>query len=213
MCLCWRNDLNMLEADNMSNLSTESTDDANIQMTHARLIVFDLDETLITHTVNKEADPSADMSIELSETEVINVWKRPQIDAVLDYAFAHFDVGIFSFANELYIYPILTTLWSRRNFAFVYCKDKCEHMRYRGKWITVKPLRKIWESAAGLTSNWSQQNTIVFDDVASTAVLNLKNLRLVAPFRCYNKYDTEALVMLEHLRAHSGESASGSGSP
>ncbi|HYQ23113.1 HAD family hydrolase [Stenotrophomonas sp.] len=88
-----------------------------------KLLVLDLDETLV-HASAHELDRPADARV-----VGYHVYKRPHVDAFLDFAFAHFDVGVWTSSGQLYTEPLVAWLMPGRTLEFLWSSQRCSIAR------------------------------------------------------------------------------------
>lgn len=108
-------------------------------MTNTKLLVLDLDETLVfasEHALDRPAD---------LRVAGYHVYKRPHLDAFLDFAFARFRVGVWTSSGRLYAEPLVAHLMAGRVVEFVWSSQRCSIARdwTTGGHVTEKRLAKL----------------------------------------------------------------------
>ena len=84
-----------------------------------KLVVLDLDSTLIYSTKEKLREP--DFMV-----DGYNVYKRPGLDTFLEFCFANFQVGVWSSAAESYVDEIVKNIFKDpKKLLFKWTKNEC----------------------------------------------------------------------------------------
>ncbi len=137
-----------------------------------KLLVLDLDETLVFSTEH-ELDRPADMSV-----VGYHVYKRPHLDAFLDFAFSNFMVGVWTSSGKLYAEPLVAKLMPGRPIEFIWSAMRCSLARdwETGAHSTQKRLAKLKKLGFKL------DQIIGIDDTPSKYAKNYGNLVLVREF-------------------------------
>ncbi|WP_282296829.1 HAD family hydrolase [Stenotrophomonas sp. PS02289] len=159
--------------------------------TDRKLLVLDLDETLV-HASEVELERPADMRV-----ADYHVYKRPHVDAFLDFAFSRFRVGVWTSSGELYARPLVAQLMPGRTPEFVWSAKRCTTVRdwETGHYSTQKRLAKLKRRGYRL------EQIIGIDDTPSKYAQNYGNLVLVQEFNGDLADDELAMLpaYLEHL--------------
>jgi RNA polymerase II subunit A small phosphatase-like protein len=169
------------------------------------LLILDIDETLI-HTENvpdEYADQyDYDFKFKGNGKSLYYTKKRPYLDQFLDFAYANFDIAIWTAAGEDYAREILKNIRVlESSLKFFYTRDNCtiklsyDYSDYYG----VKNLNKLKKKGYDLNQ------VLIVDDKAGTAVNNYSNLILIKPFTDDND-DTELLKLISYLQTIKDES-------
>ena len=104
-----------------------------------KLLVLDIDETLVfasEHALDRPAD---------LRVAGYHVYKRPHLDAFLDYAFATFEVGVWTSSGQGYAEPLVAQLMGAHPVAFVWSSARCSTARdwETGHYASEKRLAKL----------------------------------------------------------------------
>lgn len=160
-----------------------------------KLLVLDLDETLV-HSTERPLDRPADLNV-----VGYHVYKRPHLDAFLDFAFSKFRVGVWTSSGGLYAEPLVAQLMPNRPVEFVWSSRRCSLVRNleEGGYGTQKRLAKLKKHGFKL------EHIIGIDDTASKYARNYGNLVLVREFTG-DLSDDELPRLLEYLRTLESES-------
>lgn len=104
-----------------------------------KLLILDLDETLV-HASERELERAADFRL-----VGYHVYLRPHLQAFLDYAFAHFTVGVWTSSGQLYAEPLVDRLMPGRPLAFLWSAPRCSTARdwETGGYTSQKRLGKL----------------------------------------------------------------------
>lgn len=153
-------------------LSVERDQTVNMPTTDRKLLVLDLDETLV-HASARQLHRPAD-------TQVVgyHVYKRPYVDDFLDFAFAHFNVGVWTSSGSLYAEPLVAWLMPGRTLEFLWSSQHCSTARdwETGGYTSQKRLAKLKRLGFAL------EQMIGIDDTPSKYAKNYGNLIQVREF-------------------------------
>ncbi len=154
-------------------------------MTKKKLIILDLDETLIHSTT---FPPTNNWQHTVANYKV---FVRPGLEIFLSYLEQNFEVAVWSSATENYIDSIIEKVFpANYPLKFIWGRNACtlhaggiysvnNHLAY------LKILAKIEKSGLG-----DLDNTIIIDDTPSKSQLNPENAIIPEPF-LGNMVDTE----------------------
>lgn len=161
---------------------------------HRKLLILDLDETLV-HASERELGRPADLRV-----AGYHVYKRPHLDAFLDFAFARFSVGVWTSSGPLYANPLVTHLMAGRRTEFVWSSSRCSISRdwETGGYSNQKRLAKLKKLGFRL------EHMIGIDDTASKYAKNYGNLVLVQEFTG-DPADDELAVLPAYLERLAAE--------
>lgn len=168
-------------------------------MTKKKILILDLDETLIFTHHEKLAglDLITREPVVFPSCKPYYIHKRPHLDEFLQSVSQHFDIGIWSAGAKIYVDFIVDKLFNgqEKRPILVFSKERCiikqETIRGRSYIIeTVKPLRKVKRLL-----KVSMDDIIVVDDLPCTYKNNYGNAIPVKPF--YGRSDDDELVHLE----------------
>ena len=162
------------------------------------LIILDIDETLVhTESVPLEYEKHYDYDSKFKGLGKSHYYtkKRPFLDQFLDYAYANFDVAIWTAAGEDYAREILKNIRVlESSLKFFYTRDNCtiklsyDYSDYYG----VKNLNKLKKKGYNL------DRVLIVDDKSETAVNNYSNLIQIKPFTD-DLNDAELLKLISYL--------------
>lgn len=159
-------------------------------MTKEKLIILDLDETLIHATTNK---------LEMSEDftfEKYFVYTRPFLTEFLHQLSLDFKVGIWSSADDEYVESIIKTIApSELSFELVWGRSRCSYRRdiELGEFIYEKRLDKLKKRGFRL------EQILVVDDTHEKSRTNYGNAIYIKEFNG-DKRDDELYHLLAYLR-------------
>lgn len=167
-----------------------------------KLLILDMDETLLHTTTEYQVSGSYDFKFELDNGNYhYFVDKRPYLDEFMDYAFANFEVAIWTAGGDEYATNTIKNCnIDESKLNFFWKRDKCTiKISYEyGQYYGLKRLAK-------LKNKWDLENVLIVDDVSETAVENYSNLIKIKPFYG-NKNDTELLKLKIYLETIKNES-------
>lgn len=137
-----------------------------------KLLVLDIDETLVfasEHALDRPAD---------LRVAGYHVYKRPHLDAFLDYAFATFEVGVWTSSGQGYAEPLVAQLMGAHPVAFVWSSARCSTARdwETGHYASEKRLAKLNKLGFAL------DQIIGIDDTPRKYAKNYGNLVCVREF-------------------------------
>lgn len=157
-----------------------------------KLLILDLDETLISTTNNKPL--SYDFSFVLQNL-IYYVNIRPNLNIFIDFCFKYFNLAIWSAGDEEYVNEIIKYIFKNRQnqLLFIWSKKKCTQIIktynfYNQNVILIKNLKKIWRKKS---FNFDKTNTLIIDDTPYTYIKNYGNAIRIKNFEIYNEKDTE----------------------
>jgi TFIIF-interacting CTD phosphatase-like protein len=171
-----------------------------------RLLVLDLDETLIFSTeVKLDMEEAGVIMMPLywgAAQQKIYVYKRPNLDDFLKVAFEHFDVGIWTAGSRTYADHVLQFIMceeERKKLKFVFTSERCVYKRYSsfGEMYydgprCIKPLKKVKKKG------YTLDEMIVIDDLPSTYSRNYGCAIPIKPFVGWEK-DDELKLLAKYL--------------
>lgn len=154
-----------------------------------KLLVLDLDETLV-FSCCEALDRPADLHV-----AGYHVYKRPHLDAFLEFAFATFDVGVWTSSGALYAEPLVAQLMPARCLRFVWSAKRCSVVRNgtTGAYDYQKRLAKLKRLGYGL------ERIIGVDDTPAKYATNYGNLVCVSEYMG-NPADDELQVLPRYLQ-------------
>lgn len=144
-----------------------------------KLIVFDLDETLV-HSTENLLQNTPDFQI-----EHLYVYKRPGLEGCLNRLSDFFHLAVWSSADEGYVQKVAENIFPNR-FQFVWGRSECWfHVRKRldneagravNEYLRIKPLKKL------VKLGYSMKNLLIVDDTEFKVMDNSDNYILINPF-------------------------------
>lgn len=164
-------------------------------MNHRKLLVLDLDETLI-HATEEARDHAPAF-----EYGTYSVHKRPHLDAFLQSAFAEFDVGIWTSAGADYASYIVSRIMDPAALKFLWASRRCTMRRdfTTGGYYSLKRLSKL------KSLGYRLEHIIAVDDSPEKHRANYGNLVRIAEFTG-NTEDVELLLLAQYLKLLAKES-------
>jgi len=175
-------------------------------MKHVKLIVLDLDGTLID---------TSSKGIYKIETNLgtLMLTPRPHLQEFLNYCFDNFNVGIYTAATRPYALDVLKIILNDSHFSkikFLKCYDNCSRRvsnEIKGEfndgdnYIIYKPLKSIWNKNIGRKNGWTKDNTLIIEDTPETCIKNYGNAIYVPSFKYYKKDDTlkNLIYFIKHI--------------
>ena len=112
-------------------------------MTNSKLLVLDLDETLVHATETKLAREPDFKAFQYY------VYKRPHVEDFLDYALNNFRVAVWTNSSSDYAALIVEQIFGHRRseLQFVWSYRRCTQKYFRdlGEFWSVKQLKKVWK--------------------------------------------------------------------
>ncbi len=164
-----------------------------------KLLILDLDETLIHTETFKEADyleeGTFDFKFKINDYYYFTR-KRPFLKEFIDYAFNNFEVAIWTAAERDYAKIILKeSNIDESKLEFFWTKERCTiKLNYESqKHYGVKNLSKVRR-----IGKWDLKDILIVDDIRETAENNYGNLINIKPF-VYQSNDTELLKLTSYL--------------
>lgn len=141
-------------------------------MTARKLLVLDLDETLI-HAAERALEHAPDFNV-----HGYAVYKRPEVDRFIDWALTHFEVGVWTSSGRRYAESVIPFLFPAGTPSFLWCSERCTLARNweSGDYEWLKPLQKLKRRGYALES------IIAVDDTPSKHARNYGNLIAVEEF-------------------------------
>lgn len=153
-----------------------------------KLLVLDLDETLIYATKAKLAVPESFKALDYL------VYKRPHLDSFITEMKKLFKIGIWTAAGDVIAEEIVSKLLDRDALEFVLTSNDCTvRMTDSSKVSVVKNLRKL------KNKGYSLDEIIVVDDTPSKYEKNYGNLVHVHEF-VGDQNDDELLKLAAYLK-------------
>lgn len=153
-----------------------------------KLLILDIDETLL-HSTYEDLGRAPELNYKIR-----NVYLRPHLKEFMEFAFAHFDVAIWTASKEEYAHLLLEQLGYKDQMTFIYSRNKCIEREVDTGIVTathwVKDLTKI--------EDYNLED-IVFIDDTPLYIHPIENAVLIPEFRG-DLEDTELLKMMDRLR-------------
>jgi RNA polymerase II subunit A small phosphatase-like protein len=154
-----------------------------------KLLVLDLDETLVHATEEALAHP-ADFNV-----GPYHVYKRPHLAPFLAEVLQHFDVGVWTASGERYATQVIEQLFAPGALRFVWSSRRCTTARdwHSGEYTTIKNLAKLKRHG------WRLETVIAVDDTPSKYARSYGNLVTVREF-VGDRADDELRLLARYLR-------------
>lgn len=169
-------------------------------MTNKKLLIFDLDETLIHGKYSHEPLLSYSPDLILDKGD-IHVWERPHARDLIQSLQSEFDYAVWSSASDDYAQALARHMFSNIPLKFVWGRSRCTQQRDNGgdnlygfgggDFYWVKDLKKV-RNIFGLPLD----HILIVDDSPEKAERNYGNLVLIRPF--YGAKDDNELILLKH---------------
>lgn len=92
-----------------------------------KFLVLDLDMTLIRSFEPKDEDkrPKRDCDFRIGN---LQVYKRPGLDAFLNYSRENFTLGVWSHGTGLYVDDVVEAIFKKGDLEFQWCYDECDFL-------------------------------------------------------------------------------------
>ena len=163
-------------------------------MTRVRLIVFDLDETLVHATEEALPHPHS------FEVTPYFIYKRPYSSELIEFCASHFDIAVWSSSSERYVDAVTSHLFgSSFPVAFSWAVSKCVQKvdpRSNG-YVYIKDLRKI------LKHGYAADEIIMIDD-SPEKLQRQPGRHLCVPAFTGDPMGNELLGIIDRVKAMAG---------
>ena len=159
-------------------------------MTRVRLIVFDLDETLVHAT--EEPLPYA----HTFQVGPYLVYERPFASELIKFCAAHFDVAVWSSSSELYVGTVTAELFGPTfPLAFSWAVSKCIQKAdpRSNSYVYIKDLRKV------MKHGYAPEEIIMIDDSPEKLQRQPTRHLCLSAFTG-DQLDTELLGVIERIK-------------
>ena len=163
-------------------------------MSNRKLLVLDLDETLV-HATEEPLDREGDFMV-----DSYHVYKRPHLNEFLQFAFSEFDVGVWTSAGAQYANGIVEAVFINATPLFLYSSHRCTLRRdfSTGEYVPVKRLSKL------KSKGYKLEHIIAVDDTPEKHKENYGNLVHIPEYKG-EVNDAELPLLREYLRSLAGE--------
>jgi len=148
-----------------------------------RLVIFDLDETLV-HATEEHLGRVADFSF-----PPYNVYVRPHVQELLAFVRQHFDIAVWSSAQPDYVSQVADELFGQHTpLRFVWSVERCVQRPdpQSNGYVYIKDLRKVQ------SQGYPVELVTLVDDSPEKVRRQPRNHLRVRPF-CGETTDTELL--------------------
>ncbi|MDX8392401.1 MAG: HAD family hydrolase [Mariprofundaceae bacterium] len=138
-----------------------------------KLLILDLDETLF-HATKTPLSIAHDFMV-----EDYFVYKRPHVDAFIDFCRQHFSLAVWTSSSDDYAAAIVKELFGNRdNLAFLWHRQQCitRFAPETGEYLFIKDLKKLKRKG------FSLDHVIALDDSPEKLQRNYGNLLRISPF-------------------------------
>jgi RNA polymerase II subunit A small phosphatase-like protein len=154
-----------------------------------KLLIFDLDETLVHATTEEMAAP-ADF-----EWPPYYVYKRPYLTELLSQTNPYYDFAVWSSASRDYVDILVERIFDAQfEVKFSWAVDRCVqrvHPQSNG-YVYIKDLRKVQ------SQGYEVENILIVDDSPEKIARQPRNHLVIKPF-LGQADDTELLTLAEDL--------------
>lgn len=153
-----------------------------------KLLVLDLDETLVHATVERLG---RDPDFEVGEYAV---YRRPHLAEFIASMFEWFEVGIWTSASRGYAEPVVTRLLDAEALSFLWCRERCTlHSDLETRdLISLKRIDKL------LRRGFDKRNILYVDDSPEKIRCSYGNYVRITPFEGAED-DGELLHLRDYL--------------
>ncbi len=157
-------------------------------MSHRKLLVLDLDETLI-HATEESLGREADFMV-----GTYHVYARPYLKEFLQYAFREFDVGVWTSAGAQYAKDIVSEVFKDSVPLFLFSSHRCTLRRdfNTDEYVPIKRLSKL------KSMGYRLEQIIAVDDTAAKYNENYGNLVHIQEYKG-EANDAELRLLSEYL--------------
>lgn len=155
-----------------------------------RLIIFDLDETLV-HATERDLGYSCDF-----EVPPYRVYRRPHAQELVEFAGNRFDIAVWSSSRDKYVSEVVGRLFFNIQPKFAWSVSRCVQ-RIDAKsngYVYVKDLRKVQKFG------YATEEILIVDDSPEKIARQPKCHIRVEPF-LGNRDDTELLRVMRFLES------------
>ncbi len=138
-----------------------------------KLLIFDLDETLI-HGTEQPLERVADFQV-----AQFSIYWRPFVRELMRFCREHFQVAIWTTASNDYAEAILKEICgSDYPFEFIWCRDRCtpKGEGFDGEFRWIKNLKKVKKRG------WSLDHVLVVEDKPENLSRHYGNVIRIEPF-------------------------------
>ncbi len=153
-----------------------------------KLLILDLDDTLF-HATKTALEIPHDFMV-----EDYFVYKRPHVDAFLDFCRQHFRLAVWTSASEDYATANVVKLFGNSdNLAFLWHRQQCitRFDPASGEYHYIKDLKKVKRK------EFTLDQVIALDDSPEKLQRNYDNLLRISPF--FGETDDELLQIMPFL--------------
>lgn len=157
-------------------------------MTHQKLLVLDLDETLVHGTeVQLHREPDFRFGPYF-------IYKRPHVHQFIAHVMERFQVGVWTASGELYAAAVIEHLFPKGALRFVWSSQRCTTVRdwNTGGYQTIKKLEKL------RAKGYRLESIIAVDDTPAKYARSFGNLVAVQEFTG-DEHDDELLLLMQYL--------------
>ncbi len=160
-----------------------------------KLLILDIDETLISSTITPYNNIKYDFMINLDDN-IYYIKKRPFLDEFLTYCNENFRLGFWSAGGADYVEAIIKLITPTIAPVFVWSFKKCTlkpisslYYSLNSGYYIIKRLQKVWKTK---NFNTTKETTLILDDTPSTYKCNYGNAIPISKFYG-NNLDIELL--------------------
>ncbi len=161
----------------------------NAKLLHQKLLILDLDETLI-HATEQPLEHETDF-----RTELYHVYKRPHVEAFLEFCQENFLVGVWTTSGKDFAEIVVKSVFLRNYLLqFLWSRERCTRAYNPNTMETyyIKNLSKLKRQGYRL------ENIIMVDDTPMKLQKNYGNLIRIEEW-LGNSEDKELLRLMKYL--------------
>lgn len=160
-----------------------------MQNNHEKLLILDIDETLV-HATQEDVGRECDF-----ETDWYIVYKRPYIDEFLTYCFEKIDVAIWTSAGEKFAGNVVEFLISKHGSPkFFWSHERCTP-RLNPETLETVPIKNLDKVEK---KGYKLDHTIMVDDTPEKLLKNYGNLVRVSEY-IFQPEDRELEILVQYL--------------
>jgi carboxy-terminal domain RNA polymerase II polypeptide A small phosphatase len=157
-----------------------------------KLLILDIDETLVYAAKNKLLETEADFLVPHPFGDYY-YYKRPHLDFFIEKVKVLFKLALWSSADKYYVNEVKQQLFANTPLEFAWDRTKCTYTKKGGEGIYEKQLHKLEKL------NWDLANIFIIDD-SPEKLSNYPQNHLLIPSWIGDKNDQELIKIIEVLK-------------